>query len=145
MHSLNVTRSGTSKQCTISCRTCVKPWSSYDTCCVWPVATCPSPLLAHHPAGRCNSQCESWQMRELMLPQTLRQVNVGLGAVGSNTWCWLRWRACRDIDPAWWVLREPVLRQRHQSCRSQVSNIAMEILSTHLSIHHLSGIGVVSK
>jgi len=29
MHSLNVTRSGTSNQCRISCRTCVKPWSNF--------------------------------------------------------------------------------------------------------------------
>jgi len=26
---LNVTRSGTSNQCRISCRTCVKPWSNF--------------------------------------------------------------------------------------------------------------------
>jgi len=35
-------------------------------------------------------------MRELTLPQILRQVSDGLGAadaVGSNTSRWLRWRA----------------------------------------------------
>jgi len=29
MHSLNVTRSGTSSQWRVSCRTCVKPWSNF--------------------------------------------------------------------------------------------------------------------